>query len=218
MLKPVVIADDHPLFRSALKQAVTKAAPEREIIETSSLGSTREVLTRVEPGLLCLDLHMEDSEGFAGMISMRHDYPMLPIAVISGSDTPEIIRRALNFGASGFIPKASELEMITEGITSILDGEIWKPDGIEIQADASQAEDEMAKRLASLTPAQLKVLTSVHEGLLNKQIAFNMGITEATVKAHLTAIFRKLDVLNRTQAVLAAASLFVDRDDPKKDA
>ena len=216
MAAPVLVADDHPLFRSALKAALEKAAPEREIIEVQSLGGVRDALDETQPGLLCLDLHMSDSEGFAGMVLLRHDYPMLPIAVVSGSEAPDVIARAIGFGASGFIPKSSELGTITEAVSKILDGEIWVPDGVDLTAAGEDA-DGMAEKLGSLTPAQLKVLTGVHEGLLNKQIAYNMGISEATVKAHLTAIFRKLDVLTRTQAVLAAGSLFVDRPQPSSD-
>jgi DNA-binding NarL/FixJ family response regulator len=214
MLAPVIIADDHPLFRAALTAAVKAAAPDREIIEVHSLTSLREKLGDISPGLLCLDLHMGDSDGFAGMIALRHDFPALPIAVVSGSESPEVIRRAMGFGASAFVPKSSELEQISAAITAVLEGEVWLPADIDLEAE-DEAARQMEEKIASLTPAQLKVLTGVHEGLLNKQIAYNMGISEATVKAHMTAIFRKLDVQTRTQAVLAAASLFIEQPETK---
>lgn len=212
---PVLVADDHPLFRAALSAALSRAAPERDIVEVNSLALVRAALEREMPALICLDLHMGDSNGFAGLLQLRAAWPDVPVAVVSGSESGDVIRRAYGFGAAAFIPKSSELGTITEAVGTVLGGDLWYPPGYS--ADAPAEDNAMAERLASLTPAQLKVLTGVHQGLLNKQIAYEMGISEATVKAHLTAIFRKLDVLTRTQAVLAAAALFVDQPETRSE-
>ncbi len=214
--KPIIIADDHPLFRAALRQAVEGAAPERKIIETSSLHGVREAIEKYAPGLLCLDLHMEDSDGFAGLISLRQERPALPIAIISGSEDNSVIKRALRFGASAFVPKSLDVKDIRQAIAAVLDGDVWIP--AAVGDDTQDKNEDAAERLVTLTPTQLKVLMMVQKGLLNKQVAFEMSISEATVKAHMTAIMRKLDVRTRTQAVLAANALVVDSDAPHDDA
>ena len=218
--KPVVIADDHPLFRAALRQAVEAAAAGRDIVEASSLAEARRAIEAQKPGLLCLDLHMEDSDGFAGLIALRQDHPALPVAIVSGSEDRSVARRALAFGAAAFIPKSLAVGDIRAAVAAVLDGESWPADGGEQDhidgGDADAA--ALADRLASLTPAQLKVLLFVRQGLLNKQIAHEMGISEATVKAHMTAIMRKLNVQNRTQAVLAAGALIAEPDATRDDA
>lgn len=211
--KPIVIADDHPLFRAALKQAIAGAAPDRDIIETPSLAGARAAIDDRAPGLVCLDLHMEDSDGFAGLLGLRHDFPALPVAVVSGSESADVARRAMKFGASAFIPKSLTIEEIREAIATVLDGGVWAPPAAESSSDDAA----LAEKLATLTPTQLKVLTSVHKGLLNKQIAYEMSISEATVKAHLTAIFRKLSVQTRTQAVIAAGALLAETDTVRDD-
>lgn len=211
--KPVILADDHPLYRAALRQAIEGAAPGRKIVETASLGEARSAVEREKPGLLCLDLHMPDSDGFAGLIAARQDFPALPIVIVSGSEDATVTRRARDFGAAAFIPKSLDVADIRDAIAAVLDGDTWFPDG-----DAGQdAEDDLTQRLASLTPAQLRVLLLVQKGLLNKQIAYEMTISEATVKAHMTAIMRKLNVQTRTQAVLAAGALIAEPDQIKDD-
>lgn len=206
MSRRVVIADDHPLFRAALRQAVSAAAPGREIVETSNLAGARAAVEAGPVTLLCLDLHMPDSDGLAGLLGFRQEHPAVPVAVVSGSEDPRTVSQALAAGAAAFIPKSSDLETIQAAVETVLDGDIWIPPGVDLdEADAA------VERLASLTPTQLKVLIRVRDGLLNKQIAYELGISEATVKAHLTAIFRKLEVQTRTQAVLAAEALSVER-------
>jgi len=212
MAGPVVIADDHPLFRSALRQAVGGAAPDGTVLQTASLGEARAALSAAAAdgaaaSLLCLDLHMADSDGFAGLVAIRSEYPALPVAVISGSEGRGTAAKAIRFGASAFIPKSSDIGVIRDAIDAVLMGDVWTPPGADLAGD----EDGAAERLASLTPTQLRVLTLVRDGLLNKQIAYELDISEATVKAHLTAIFRKLGVQTRTQAVMAAAALSVER-------
>ncbi|MBB4212499.1 DNA-binding NarL/FixJ family response regulator [Rhodothalassium salexigens DSM 2132] len=207
----IVISDDHPLFRDALAAAVRRVAPGAKIREAASLAKTRAHLAETPAALVLLDLHMDDSDGFAGLVGIQHDFPAVPVAVVSASDSAGVIARAIGFGAAGFIPKASGLETICAALDAILGGAVWTPPGFDPTA-ADAETDETAARLATLTPAQVRVLLGLRRGRLNKQIAYDMGITEATVKAHVTAIFRKLGVLNRTQAVLAADVLDVDPD------
>ena len=213
MTRPVLIADDHPLFREALKQALQKVVGNAQILEASSVAEAQDVLKGHDVGLMLLDLHMDDSHGFTGLICIRQDRPALPVVVVSGSEDPQVVKRAIDFGAAGFIPKSSSLTVMSEALKAIMeDGDIWIPSYVDLDGDEGDEEESAAAKLASLTPAQLKVLTCVVRGLLNKQIAYEMDISEATVKAHMTAIFRKLDVINRTQAVLVAKDLDVVQD------
>ena len=204
----VILADDHPLFRGALSAAVNKAAPGRTIVETSTLAETVSELDAAPAELICLDLHMADSSGFIGLAELRKAHPSAPVVVISASQSPGVASRALEFGASGFIPKTASMAQLCDALTAVMDGEVWAPD--ESQDPAAQEAAEAAAKIAQLTPAQMRVLHGLAAGRLNKQIAYDMGISEATVKAHVTAIFRKLDVINRTQAVLVAQALHID--------
>jgi DNA-binding NarL/FixJ family response regulator len=209
MPAPIVVADDHPLFRTALLQAVRKAAPDRQIVERETLRGAIAALAEGPVGLLTLDLHMPDSQGLAGLLEVRSRFPAVPVVVVSGDVAPQIGSRAASLGASGFVPKASELSAIREAIESVLDGGTWFPE------EPEEIEDDRALR--SLTPAQLKVLLHVRDGLLNKQIAYEMSISEATVKAHMTAVMQKIGVQTRTQAALLARSLDVTPSDRSED-
>lgn len=205
----LLIADDHPLFREALQGALANHFADLNIREADTLDSTLEALSVDDDiDLLLLDLHMPGAGDLYGLIRIRNDYPMLPVAVISGAEDPQVIGRCMGFGALGFIPKSLASAEIAQAIASILDGDEWLPEGMAEQiGDVSQEDKELAEKIADLTPQQYRVLYYVHEGLLNKQIAYQLGITEATVKAHMTAIFRKLNVYSRTQAVLLAERL-----------
>ncbi|SIN59691.1 two component transcriptional regulator, LuxR family [Parasphingorhabdus marina DSM 22363] len=201
-----IITDDHPLFRSALAQAVGKIWPDGEVIEAETIASARQALDDGPCDMLLLDLHLPDSEGLAPLLDFRQDFPAMPVAVVSASEEDRVIRAAQSLGASAFIPKSASLDDMCRALSAVRDGDIWFHPSC-----AAEGEDESDdfSRLASLTPAQRKILLLMNEGLLNKQIAFQMEITEATVKAHITAIFRKLGVINRTQAVLIAQKLDV---------
>ncbi len=201
----IVVADDHPLFRAALGSALSRAAPDATIEECSSLAGAREALGRGSIDLLLLDLKMSDCDGFVGLVAVRGEHPAVPVVVVSASEDASTIRRALAFGASGFIPKSATLPVMVEALTAILEGDVWAP---EIGEDDHQP--LMEHRIASLTPSQLKILVGLQQGRLNKQIAYDLGVTEATIKAHLTGVFRKLGVQNRTQAVIAAQALGAD--------
>jgi DNA-binding NarL/FixJ family response regulator len=200
----VIIADDHPLFRTALGHAVSKVWPEAEVVEASSASAAREALSQGAAEALLLDLHMEDSRGLSVLMDLRQDFPALPIAIVSASEEPRVYAAASQLGAAAFIPKSSSLEEMREALAAVREGDGWFPPG-----DAG--EDDDIARMASLTPAQRRILGAIRQGLLNKQIAYDLDISEATVKAHITAIFRKLGVGNRTQAVLLAAKLDVDQ-------
>ncbi len=212
MDRSVLVADDHPLFRDALKQALQKAQICEHVLEASTLAETQDVLEGQTISLLLLDLHMADSHGFSGLISIKQEKPTLPVVVVSGSEDALVVRRAIGFGAAGFIPKSSSLSTMTDALNAIAEGDIWAPDYVDLDSDDETEQDEKVSKLADLTPAQLKVLVYVVQGLLNKQIAYEMNISEATVKAHMTAIFRKLNVINRTQAVLVAKELDILED------
>jgi DNA-binding NarL/FixJ family response regulator len=201
-LAPVVVADDHPLFRAALSRAVADAAPDRRVVERETLAGALAALADGPVGLLTLDLHMPDSDGLAGLLQVRGEHPAVPVIVVSGDTGAGLPARAAALGASGFVPKASELSAIRDAVAAVLDGDAWFPE------DTEQASQDDA-RLASLTPAQLRVLLHVRDGLLNKQIAHEMSISEATVKAHMTTVMQKIGVQNRTQAAMLARTLDV---------
>ncbi|MCW0047575.1 response regulator transcription factor [Brevundimonas sp. BT-123] len=196
----IVVADDHPLFRAALRSAVDKAAPGAQVVECASLAEARAAMVAGPVDLLLLDLKLSDSEGMAGLAAVRAEQPTVPVAVVSASEDAPVVRHALGLGAAGFIPKSSSLPQMVEAIAAILAGDSWAP-------DVPEADDDLAGRVASLTPSQLRILEGLKAGRLNKQIAFDLGVSEATIKAHLTSVFRKLGVHNRTQAVILAKSL-----------
>lgn len=204
-----LIADDHPLFREALQGALANHFDSLKLREAGDLEQTLAALAEDDDvDLLLLDLNMPGSGDLYGLIRVREDYPLLPVAIISGSEDTSVIAKCIGFGAMGFIPKLLASAKIAQAIQAILEGETWTPEECEAQLEAVSNEDQdLARRVAELTPQQYRVLHYLHEGLLNKQIAFQLNITEATVKAHITAIFRKLGVYSRTQAVLVAERL-----------
>ncbi|MEL0637128.1 response regulator transcription factor [Marinomonas sp. TI.3.20] len=205
----LIIADDHPLFRSALSGALRAEMKGITIEETYDLDSTLRCLRQMEDvDLLLLDLNMPGSGDLFGLIRIRSDFPDIPVAVISGSDEVSMVAKVIEAGALGFIPKTSEPVIYSNAINAILAGDIWLPEYLQSELLSQPKPDlSMQHKVAELTPQQYKVLCYLHEGLLNKQIAYALSISEATVKAHITAIFRKLEINNRTQAVLVASEL-----------
>lgn len=210
----VLIADDHPLFRDALKRAVLQALPDASLREVDNVTDLQTAVdAHPELELLMLDLHMPGTSGFSALVHIRSQHPGLPIVVVSAHEEASVIRRAIAHGASGYIPKSAPVETIVDAIRKVLDGDIWMPMPIGGTASALQpAEAHVAAHVADLTPQQFRVLNMIAEGLLNKQIAFELGVSEATVKAHMTAIMRKLGVSNRTQVALLASHLAIDAD------
>ncbi|QKZ06289.1 MULTISPECIES: response regulator transcription factor ErdR [Pseudomonas] len=205
----ILIADDHPLFRGALRQAVTLGlGPDTRLVEVATIAELEaQLATKADWDLVLLDLNMPGAYGFSGLVLLRGQYPQVPVVMVSAQEEAAVVVRAREFGASGFIPKSSPLEVIQEAVRTVLEGEVWWPpqafEAVSVSAEAKAA----SEGLASLTPQQFRVLTMVCEGLLNKQIAYELSVSEATIKAHVTAIFRKLNVRTRTQAALLLQQL-----------
>ena len=207
MTTRVLIADDHPLFRTALVQALSACLEDVDVMEARDLPDTIERLSEHENiDLLLLDLHMPGNHGLTGLASIRCQFPAVAVVVVSANEDPRVIRRALDHGAAGFIPKSSSLDQLTEALDTVLDCREWVPPHLARHVANTGSDDadlELADRIASLTPQQFRVLELVADGRLNKQIADTLAIQERTVKAHMSEILQKLEVRNRTQAGIA---------------
>ena len=209
-MKRILIVDDHPLFREALHTAIETVMPRVEIHEASSIDAATDILKNVGRfKLALLDLYMPDTNGFDGLLSLRKQFPKLPVMIVTGQEDRRLVKEAVNYGASGFMPKTASGEEIAKAITEILAGNIYIPDDYKLdQPDvASQEREDLARRLFSLTRQQLIVLQMLREGKLNKQIAYELGVGETTVKAHVSEILRKMNVVSRTQAVIEASKI-----------
>ena len=197
----IILADDHPLFRQALTITLKANFSNAEIFEAQTIPELEQILAnRQGADLLLLDLDIPGAQGFNNLISIRCSYPDLGVVIISGYEDKETIYKAMSHGAAGFIPKSTSVPIMLLAIKEVLKGKLWTPDG-EFNAKAQQsitADD----KIASLTPKQYKILIMFSEGLLNKQIAYDLGLSESTIKSHASTIFLKLGVRNRTQAVI----------------
>lgn len=204
----IVIADDHPLFRNALRQALTGDFEDLEIDEAGTLDETVTLLEQSEQrDLVLLDLRMPGVQGLSGLMYLRAQYPGVPVVIVSASEDPHVIRSSLDFGASGFIPKSASAERIRKAVSEVLGGGVWVPPELDL-AEAGDSElARIAAKISTLTPQQVRVLMMLSRGLLNKQIAYELGVSEATVKAHVSAILQKLHVDSRTQAVILASRI-----------
>ena len=203
-----IIADDHPLFRGALRGAIEAMFPGALVREASGLDDLGNALVRErDVDLVLLDLTMPGVQGFSGLIYLRAQFPDVPIVIVSATEEPLIIRRAVEFGASGFVPKSLDTEGIANAIRTVLSGDIWAPPDVDLDAVEDRELVDLVRRIGRLTPQQMRVLMMLSEGLLNKQIAYALGVSEATVKAHVSAILQKLGVDSRTQAVIAASRI-----------
>ncbi|QYJ75917.1 MULTISPECIES: response regulator transcription factor [Shewanella] len=212
----VAIADDHPLFRAALTQAVLKNVNTAEVLEAENFQELIRVIeSHPDIELVFLDLHMPGNEGFTGLTLLQNHFPDIVVIMVSSDDQPDIIRKAINLGASAFIPKSANLNQIADAIGTVLDGEVWLPENTDINVDQQTAAEHqrLAKQLAQLTPQQYTVLASIANGRLNKQIAYDLNIKETTVKKHVSAILLKLEVYNRTQAGLVFQQLMITSSD-----
>lgn len=204
----LIIADDHPLFRDALRGAMVNVVDATTVEEAGSFDElTRKLEEDSDVDLILLDLSMPGISGFSGLIYLRSQFPGVPVVVVSASDDAETIRRSMDFGASGFIPKRFGVETLREAVVKILAGDVWVPADVDLLAASDPEATRLRDRLVTLTPQQMRVLMMLSEGLLNKQIAFELGVSEATIKAHVSAILQKLNVESRTQAVIAAAKI-----------
>ena len=212
-MSTILIADDHPLFREALRGAVQRLLPEASLCEADSVDALYGLVeANPDADLLLMDLNMPGAHGFSALVHLRALYPQLPVVVVSAREEPAVMRRALDHGALGFIPKSADSETIGIAVGQVLDGERWAPAAAASAPAMDRDEEAVARRLRELTPQQFRVLQMLGEGRLNKQIAWDLGVSEATIKAHVTAVLRKLGVNNRTQAVLMAGRLAVDPD------
>ncbi|GMU44043.1 MAG: response regulator transcription factor [Xanthomonadales bacterium] len=197
----ILIADDHPLFRAALTQALRELVPGASLVEAATLDAVHAWLeANPDTDLVLLDLHMPGSHGLAGLASVRCRHPAVAVAMVSANDDPAVIARAMDFGAQAFIPKSAAPAEIAAALQAVFACQTWVPPAAQLRAGESRADKDLSRRLGSLTPQQFRVLELVAQGRLNKQIADVLGIQERTVKAHLQAIFEKLGARNRTQA------------------
>lgn len=209
-MNELLIADDHPLFREALRGLIAKLYPNASIYETDNISSLY-VLVEDRPNadLLLLDLSMPGAAGYSALVHLRSQHPQLPIIIVSAHEDPVLMRRALDHGAMGFIPKSVEAKTLSAALQQVLMGNTWLPEVAASVPAISSEEKQAAHLLQELTPQQFRVLQMVSTGQLNKQIAHELGVSEATIKTHMTAILRKLGANNRTQAVLIANQLLL---------
>lgn len=217
----VMIADDHPLFRAALCQVISSLFTEHQILEVSTLDEARELVggsadehgdragsSDIDLDMILLDLNMPGSVGFSGLVELRNAAPEVPIVVVSAATAPSTIRDSITYGAAGFVPKSFSPSQIGDALRLVMDGQVFLPfDLAEPRGDGSEPATKLHDRVSALTPGELRVFELLAKGKSNKIIAYELGIKESTVKAHITAILRKLHVFSRTQAVIAAREL-----------
>ena len=207
----ILVADDHPLFREALRGVVGRNVPGAELHEADNADALYAMAdAHPDADLLLLDLNMPGAQGFSALVHLRGLHPQLPVVMVSAREEPAVVRRALDHGAMGFIPKSSNAEALGAALRRVLDGDRFVPDIAGAAPQTTQDEHDIAARIRELTPQQFRVLQMLGSGKLNKQIGYELGVSEATIKAHMSAILRKLGASNRTQAVLMAGRLSVD--------
>jgi len=208
----ILIVDDHPLFVEALELVIQSTFPEAKVSKATSIETARAALDEAGPfDLMLLDLSMPDTRGLEGVIELRTRYPKLPIVVVSALEDPRIIHEVMQRGVAGFISKSTRGGELGRALRAVMDGEVVVPKDYQPPvANATTGASDLAARIASLTPQQVRVLQMLRQGLLNKQIAYDLGVGETTVKAHVSEILRKLKVASRTQAVIEAAKIDFD--------
>jgi DNA-binding NarL/FixJ family response regulator len=204
----IIVADDHPLFRDALRQAIENLGEPYRVEMAGEFEAVEALLeASSDTELVLLDLNMPGNNGLSGLLRLRSVQPGIPVVIVSANEEPSTVRRALDMGASGYIPKSSTAEQIRAAIGAVLEGGVWVPPHLDLSGGEDREMSELIHRLQSLTPQQNRVLAMLGEGLLNKQIAYELGVSEATVKAHVSAVLLKLGVDSRTQAVIALGRL-----------
>ncbi|WP_242108732.1 response regulator [Luteimonas aquatica] len=205
LLSTVLVADDHPMFRAAMLHAIAGLVAEGGVVEVAS-QSALEAAVAAAPriDLVLLDLTMPGALGFSSLMRLRSERPEVPLIVVSSNDHPRTVRRAQQFGAAGFVSKAAPAQALREAVRAVMAGGTWF--ALD-QAEGSEQDARLAAGLAQLTPQQFRVLMLLAEGLLNKQIAAELGLAENTVKIHVTAILAKLQCRSRTQAAVLLKTL-----------
>ena len=205
-----------PCFAGRWARRSARRSTNAEILEAGSLDELTDRLALAgETDLILLDLSMPGVHGVSGLLYLRAQHPEVPVVIVSASDDAGTIRQCLDCGASGFIPKSQPVERIREAIRRIIGGEVWLPPDVDLSNLPTAESAELVSRLSTLTPQQVRVLMMLGEGLLNKQIAFKLGVSEATIKAHVSAILQKLGVDSRTQAVIAINKIGAPGDWPR---
>lgn len=214
----IIIADDHPLFRGALRGALESLAEELQMHECEDYDNLRAHLSEYgAPNLILLDLNMPGVSGLSGLINLRAEYPSCPTMVVSASDDPITVRRVIELGAAGFLSKSASTDEIRSGVRAVLNGEFWASSNDYLYAEEDAETASVMEDLASLTPQQSRVLAMIADGLLNKQIAYELSVSEATIKAHVSAVLQKLKVDSRTQAVIKLSKIGFDVVQPNYD-
>ena len=216
----ILIVDDHPLFIEALELVVQGTFPDASVSKATSIDAARAILDKQGSfDLVLLDLSMPGTRGLEGVIELRTRYPKLPVVVVSALEDPRIIHEVMQCGAAGFISKSSRGADLGRALEDVMSGSVVLPKGYQPPAASGSGASDLASRIATLTPQQVRVLHMLRQGLLNKQIAFDLGVGETTVKAHVSEILRKLKVASRTQAVIEAAKIDFDSilGDQRKD-
>jgi DNA-binding NarL/FixJ family response regulator len=209
----ILVADDHPLYRSALRNVVSDAFDDVEVLECEDISSALEYLESAAIDLVLLDLSMPDANGLDGLARLRAAGPATPIVICSAQDDPELVRDCFKLGVSGYLPKSSGTGVTRHALQLVRDGGVYVPSEALAEQVLSGAEEEEAAAEAAdegpggLTPRQRTVLSLLERGMSNKAIARELGIGEITVKAHVSAILRKLGVENRLQAIVAVREL-----------
>jgi DNA-binding NarL/FixJ family response regulator len=204
----ILIADDHPLVLGALRQALSGAIDGAEFHEARDLDTLSAALEATpEMDLVLLDLAMPGVRGFSGLIYLRAQHAGVPVVIVSANQEPAVMRACLDLGAAGYIPKSLDLETMRMAVRKVLEGGRWAPPDLDLAAPGDPVQSGTLRRLSTLTPQQVKVLMMLSEGMLNKQIAYELSVSEATVKAHVSAVLQKLGVDSRTQAVIAASNI-----------
>lgn len=206
------VADDHPLFRNAILEVIKQHYPDSIVGQSMDLDSAiRDLEKNTDTDLLLLDLHMPGSQDLFGLIMVREKFPSIPVSIISAIEDGNTISRAMGHGASGYIPKSCSPQQIHQALDTMLNGNRWVPEEFRNSLTPVDTEEkDLAAKIATLTPQQYRVLCHLREGWLNKQIGYELGVTEATIKAHISAIFRKLGISNRTQAVIMLSKMSLD--------
>jgi DNA-binding NarL/FixJ family response regulator len=206
--EPVIIADDHPLLRTAMRDAVIGIMNGADVQEAGTFEEmVQKLSSHPNTQLILLDLKIPGVQGMSGLIYLRSQHPEVPVIVVSGMDDVSTVRKCMEFGASGFMPKTYNQQMMSKVIETVLEGNIWTDPSIDMSGPVDGELKQIVARILSLTPQQQRVLMMLKEGLLNKQIAYDLKVSEATVKAHVSAVLLKLGVESRTQAVILASKI-----------
>ena len=208
----ILIAEDHPLYQKALTSIVNSTLQNTSIIEADSFESMQQAIeSHAPPNLILLDLNIPGAYGFSSLIFIKKNHPAIPVLVISADDKESTIIQSIAYGASGFVSKTNPADVLKEAIPHVFAGGSWVPDHIDISKVDEIEKTDIENKIGTLTAQQFRVLGMINEGLLNKQIAFELDISEATIKAHVSAIFKKLGIKNRTQAVLVMQKLAIEQ-------